>query len=148
MAYSKSLAVLIAEHNAGWGAWLDSLRAEADEVAVVLQREGESASALALRVRACVESKRKDSRLLAATLVGAGGSDARRLAARSSMIRTVVSEMVAAGQGQLFLDPGTSAGRERFAMQALATVVEEQIVDTGVSVVTSRAPGAAVRRAA
>ncbi|MFK7986766.1 MAG: hypothetical protein AB8I08_12145 [Sandaracinaceae bacterium] len=148
MANSKTLAVLIAEQNAGWGGWLDSLRAEADEVAVVLQRQGESPSALAMRVRACIEEKGRDSRLLAAALVGADGFDSSTLGSRSLMIRTLVSEMVASGEGQLFLDAGTSSGRGRFAMQALASVVEDQIVDTGVNVMTVRGPQRTIRRAA
>jgi hypothetical protein len=60
--------------------------------------------------------------------------------------------MVASGGGRVFLDSGLQAGRARHAMAALAAVVEDQVAQTGVDLVTAQgapeeAP-AGLRRAA
>lgn len=132
----KRTAVLVAERDGDWNEWVESLRDEAEDIAVVLQRMGESPSAFATRVRERVQSLRAEGELVAAALVGGDGWDAEILSARSLMIRAIVAEMVPANRGQLFLDAGSTSGRGRYAMQALASVVEDQI-PAGVGVITS-----------
>ncbi|HJL18010.1 MAG TPA: hypothetical protein RMH99_20270 [Sandaracinaceae bacterium LLY-WYZ-13_1] len=143
MSYSKRTAVLVAERDGDWSDWVESLRLEADDIAIVLQRMGESPSELATRVRERVQGLRCEGHLVAGALVGGERWDSDTLSARSLMIRAMVSQMVVSGRGQLFLDGGSQSGRGRHAMQALASVVEDQIRDTGVEVHTSAgAPGA------
>lgn len=136
MSVPSRIAVVVAERDGDWSPWIESLGDEVDDVTVVLQRQGESPSALATRVRQRVSELEGD--LVAAALVGGSSWDSETLSARSLMIRAVVSQMVASGRGQLFLDAGAHVGRSRHAMQALASVVEDQIVDTGVDVLTTR----------
>ena len=132
----ETTAVLVAERDGDWSDWVESLRGEADDIAVVLQRMGESPSAFATRVRERVQELRARGELVAAALVGGDRWDAETLSARSLMIRAIVAEMSPAHQGQLYLDAGRTAGRGRYAMQALASVVEDQI-PTGVDVLTA-----------
>lgn len=139
MSSRKRTAVLVAERDGDWSKWVESLRGDADDIAIVLQRMGESPSELATRVRQRVQELQLGGDLVAAALVGGDRWDAETLSARSLMIRAIVNQMVASGRGQLFLDAGTHAGRSRHAMQALASVVEDQILDTGVEVLTAAA---------
>lgn len=148
MASRKKMAVLVAERDGDWSEWIDSLRADVDDIAIVLQRMDESPAQLAFRVRSRVESL-AGAELVTAALVGGDRWDAETLSARSLMIRAIVSQMVSTGTGRLFLDAGTHARRGQHAMQALASVVEDQLLDTGVDVRTMRGPTpAVVRRAA
>lgn len=135
MSIRKRTAVLVAERDGDWSEWIESLRDDADDIAIVLQRMGESPAALATRVRERVEEL--DGDLVAAALVGGDRWDPDTLSARSLMIRAIVTRMVTSGRGQLFLDAGAHAGRGRHAMQALASVVEDQVADTGVEICTA-----------
>ncbi len=145
-------AVLVAEQQGDWDGWIEPLREQADEVVVVLQRRGESAAELATRVRERVQELREDGGVAAAALVGGATCDDATLSARALMVRAIVSQMVASGGGRVFLDSGLQAGRARHAMAALAAVVEDQVAQTGVDLVTAQgapeeAP-AGLRRAA
>src|SRR5262245_36953284 len=139
------LAVLIAEMDSDWGDWLTSLRCEADDVIVLVQRPSESSNAFASRVRTRVQDLR-DGEIVAAALAGGNRWDADVLAARSVMLHAVVSQMVTSGGGRVFLDSGVHASRARHAMQAIADAVDDQVAQTGVDVFTSGVE--ALRRAA
>jgi hypothetical protein len=130
------MAILIAELDSEWGDWLSSLRCEADDVLVLVQRPSESSPAFAARVRARVQDVR-DGEIVAAALVGGNHCDAGVIGARSSMLHAVVSQMVTVGRGQVFLDGGSGWGRARHSMQAIADALEEQVAHTGVDVFTS-----------
>ena len=90
----------------------------------------------AARVRARVQDVR-DGEIVAAAMVGGNHCDAGVIAARSSMLHAVVSQMVTVGRGQVFLDGGSGSGRARHSMQAIADALEEQVAHTGVDVFTS-----------
>jgi len=130
------LAVLIAETESDWGDWLSSLRCEAEDVVVLVQRPSESSHSFATRVRARVQDLR-DGEIVAAALAGGNHWDADVLAARSVMLHAVVSQMVTHGRGRVFLDSGAQASRARHAMQAIADAVDDQVAQTGVEVFTS-----------
>lgn len=144
MSGKKTTAVLVAEREGDWNDWVESLRDDAEDIAIVLQRMGESPSAFATRVRARVQELHAEGELVAAALVGGDRWDSETLSARSLIIRAIIAEMAPAHQGQLFLDAGSTSGRGRYAMQALASVVEDQI-PAGVDVVTA-GPRVPVRR--
>lgn len=127
MSRTKKTAVLVAERGGEWSEWVEPLREDVDEFAIVLQRQGESPSELATRVRERVAELQLEGELVAAALVGGDRWDPDTLSARSLMIRAMVSQMVPTGRGRLFLDGGERAGRGRHAMQALAAVVEDQV---------------------
>ena len=148
MGMAKKVAVLIAERDADLGGWMHTLRGQSDQVVVVQQQDDESFPELATRVRERVATLGPRTEVVAATLAGGPRWDVAVLGARSLMVRAVVSEMVAGGRGRLFLD--ATKRQARISMQALASVVEEQIVDTGVTVRTDRpaAPIAPARRRA
>lgn len=136
---SSKTAVLIAEHDSEWIGWVDPLRSESEDVVVVVQRRGESAGELATRVRERVRALRLEGEITAAALVGGPCWDDRTLSARALMVRAIVNEMVSAGGGRMYLDGGVQIGRGRHAMAALAAVVESQLAQTGVDVVTASA---------
>lgn len=133
---NRRIAVLVAERGADWDAWVAPLRG-ADELAVVLQRDDESAGEFATRVRTRLRAIEAHAELAGAALVGGSDWDAPTLSARSLIMQALVAPMVAQNGGRVFLDAGTTQGRGRFAMQALATVVEEQIAGSGVDIVTA-----------
>ncbi len=151
MSTQGRLAVLVAERDGDWSGWVDPLRSESDDVVVILQRRGESAAELATRVRERVQELRLGAEITAAALVGGGSWDTATLSARALMVRAIATQMVSAGGGRIYLD-GPRAGRGRHAMAALASVVEDQVAQTGVDVVTAAAPAQPVlepqRRAA
>ncbi|MGE3632209.1 MAG: hypothetical protein AB7P00_20085 [Sandaracinaceae bacterium] len=138
---------MVAERDGNWSDWVEPLRAEADDIAIILQRMDESSSDLALRVRERVREVAGSGTLCAAALVGGDRWDPDTLGARSSIIRALVAHMTPEAQGQLFLDAGSKAGRGRHAMHALASALSD-IVDESVSIVTTRGAVPARRRAA
>lgn len=146
MGQTGKTALLVAEREGDWGAWVDPLREQSDDVAVILQRRGETPAELATRVRARVEELQGGGAdIVAATLVGGASFDDKTIAARASIVRAIVGPMVSTGGGNLYLDGGASAGRGRHAMQALASALEDQIGQT-VTVTTNVA--APIKRAA
>lgn len=147
MSGKKTTAVLVAERDGEWNDWVESLRASADDIAIVLQRINETPSAFATRVRERVHALRLEGEVVAAALVGGDRYDSETLSARSLIIRAIVAEMAPANQGQLFLDAGPTPGRGRYAMQALAAVVESQI-PANVDVMTTGPREMVARRAA
>jgi hypothetical protein len=145
MERTGKTALLVAEREGDWSAWVEPLREQSDDVAVILQRRGESPAELAARVRARVEELQgAGADIVAATLVGGVSFDNKTLAARANIIRAIVGPMAMAG-GHLYLDGNASAGRGRHAMQALASALEGQI---GHSVVVSTNDTGSIRRAA
>lgn len=131
-----TMAVLVAERDGEWGGWVDQLRTTASAVRVIAQRPSESASAFASRVRS--EAQRLDVLVGDAVLVGGPVCDPETLAARALIVRALTSKMPA--DARLHLD---GAGRARFAMEALAQIVSDQLHASGVEVVTERAPAVA-----
>lgn len=128
-----TMAVLVAERDGEWEGWADQLRTTASAVRVISQRPSESASAFAGRVRA--EMQRIEGMVEDAVLVGGPVCDPEVLASRAVVVRALTSRMQV--EGVLHLD---GAGKARFAMEALAQIVSDQLQATGVSVVTERAP--------
>lgn len=136
---SSKMAVLVAERDSEWSGWVEPLGGESDDVVVVVQRRGETPGELATRVRERVQELRLEGEITAAALVGGASWDDKTLSARALMVRAIVNEMVSAGGGRVYLDGGASTGRGRHAMAALAAVVETQLAQTGVDVVTASA---------
>lgn len=145
MSNTFKTGLLVAERDADWSEWIDPLRAEVHDIAIVLQRMEETPSQLATRVRARVAEIAGQGNLVTAALVGGERWDSDTLNARSLMIRAIVSQMKGAQDGVLYLDAGDRVGRSRHAMQALASVVSEQIGDT-VELVTTYGPEVQARR--
>ena len=135
MSGKKKTAVLVAERSGLWSDWIEPLRAQAEDIAVILQRIEETPSQLAVRVRERLVQIAQEGELVAAALIGGDQWDSATLTARSSMTCALAAQMSAAGNGRLFLDTAHS-GRGRHAMQALAAVLEEQVGD-GVDIVTA-----------
>ena len=150
MTINPQIGLLVAERDADWSEWIESLRDEVQDIAIVLQRLGETPSELATRVRARVAELGEKGELISAALVGGECWDPDTLNARSLMIRAIVSHMTGTEEAKLYLDAGDREGRSRHAMQALASVVCEQIGDD-VQILTTRgprpaAPGRVARR--
>ncbi len=139
MSSTQKTALLVAEREGDWSSWVEPLRGEVDDIAIVLQRMDETLAELAARVRARVEEIANEGELVAAALVGGERWDSDTLAARSQMIRAIVSHMAAVDSGRVYLDTGIGARRGRHAMQALASVVGEQIA-SHVDIVTTEGP--------
>lgn len=142
------VAVLVAEQGSEWSGWVEPLRAESSDVVVVVQRRAETPGELATRVRERVRELRLEGEITAAALVGGASWDTATLSARALMVRAIVTQMVGAGGGTMYLDGGGRAGRGRHAMAALAAVVEDQLGQTGVDVVTASAEPQPLHRAA
>jgi len=136
-----SMAVLVAERDGEWEGWVDQLRTTASAVRVIAQRPSETASAFASRVR--TEMQRIEGPIDEAVLVGGPTFDPEVLGSRALVVRALTSRMQVAGL--LHLD---GAGKARFAMEALAQIVSDQLQASGVSVVTERAPAVAPAPAA
>lgn len=132
-----STALLVAERDSDWSGWVEPLREEAHDVVVVLQNRGETSAELATRVRERVQELRDKGEIAAAALVGGASWDETTLSARALMVRAIVTQMVSSGGGRVYLDGGGRSGRGRHAMAALASVVDEQLGQTGVDVVTA-----------
>lgn len=139
MSGIKKTAVLVAEREGDWSQWVESLRDEVDDIAIVLQRMGETPSELATRVRERVAEIASQCEVVAAALVGGERWDSDTLNARSQIIRAIVSHMATIDEGRLYLDAGTGAGRSRHAMQAIASVVADH-VGSHVDIVTTNGP--------
>ena len=148
MTRTNKTAVLVAERAGDWSAWVEPLRARADDIAIVLQRLGETPAELATRVRERVAEIATQTEVVAAALVGGERWDSDTLSARSLMIRAIVSHMPPVQEGQLYLDAGTAGGRSWHAMQALGSVVAEQIGGQVDIVTTQGARPGSTRRAA
>lgn len=136
---SSKTAVLVAESGCEWSGWVERLGTEADDVVIVVQRKGETLGELATRVRERVHELRLESEISAAALVGGDAWDEATLSARALIVRAIVTQMVSSGAGRVYLDAGAQPGRGRHAMAALASVVDDQVAHTGVSVLTSSA---------
>ena len=148
MSRQSKIGLLVAERDADWSEWIEPLRGEVHDIAIVLQRMGETPSELATRVRARVSELAGKGEVVAAALVVGECWDSDTLNARSLMIRAVLSHMMGSEAPTLYLDAGEKAGRSRHAMQALASVVSEQI-GNAVEIVTTHGPTAVpARRAA
>lgn len=140
-------AILIAESDSSFDGWTTALGAYADAVDTVVQRPDETPTSFALRVRALVRGFAERGDLAAAAVIGGRDWDSDILTARSTILRAVVSQMLHAGDGRVFLDGSGAVGRGRFAMQALATVFEDQLGDQGVELITTQGPAAAAKAA-
>ena len=149
MSSQPKIGLLVAERDSDWSEWIEPLRGEVHDIAIVLQRMGETPSELATRVRARVAELGDKGDVVAAALVGGECWDSDTLNARSLMIRAVLSHMMGSSvTPTLYLDAGDKTGRSRHAMQALASVVSEQI-GGAVEIVTTHGPTAVpARRAA
>ena len=121
MSRLPKIGLLVAERDSDWSEWIEPLRGEVHDIAIVLQRMGETPSELATRVRARVAELAGKGELVSAALVGGECWDSDTLHARSLMIRAVLSHMMGSADGTLYLDAGDKAGRSRHAMQALAS---------------------------
>ena len=126
----ESNALLIAERDGAWEAWVARLRACADVLHVIRQRPEEGALAFASRVRS--EVSRLDGDITDAAFVGSATWGAEVLSARALVLRAVTAKLSASGT--LTLD---APGRARHAMEALAEMAREQLQSSGVSVVAA-----------
>lgn len=143
MMDQSTTAVLIAERDSDWLAWAVRLRS-AGIVRVVAQREDETSSRFATRVRAELADV---GDVDTAVLAGAGQHDGEALASRALMVQALASHMNLTADGRILLDGGDT-DRGRFAMEALAAVVGDQLQATGVQIVAGRKPEAATPLAA
>jgi hypothetical protein len=129
---STNVSMVIAERGSEWSSWAEQLRKVCPEVVVMQQLKGETVATFAHRVRARVADLERAGRTLhEAAIVGGGRTDSDAMAARSLAIRALVSPMVRAGGGRVFLG---NAGRDRYAMLGLASAAAEMLRGTGVAV--------------
>jgi hypothetical protein len=127
-----NVSMVVAERGSDWSGWAEQLRKGCPEVVVMQQLKGETVAAFVHRVRTRVaEIDRSGRTLHEAAIVGGGRTDSDAMAARSLAIRALVSPMVHAGGGRVFLG---SAGRDRYAMLGLASAAAEMLRGTGVAV--------------
>ncbi len=125
----ETTAVLIAERDSQWRGWAARLGA-GGPVRVLAQGEAETTMAFALRVRAELETA---GAVDTAVLAGGTTHDAEALAARALLVQSIAAHMPVEA-GHILLDGGIS-DRGRFAMEALASVVADQL--HGIHVVTA-----------
>jgi len=126
-------SLIVAERGSDWTPWVDVLRAQTPDCAVIVQQPGESVDALAVRVRSHVAALvDRGGEIRNAVLVGGGRTDADAISARSQAIRAIVAPMVSAAGGRLYL---SSRAADRLAMMGLASVVAPMLEGTGVRVV-------------
>ena len=119
-------AILIVERDSDWGAWLEALRSDADEIAVIFQGPDESAPHFAARARARVDALGKTDNIVSAALLAGKHWEPDVLAARTLLVRAIVTHMAEEG-GRVYLDGRADSGSSRYAMQALALVIEDHV---------------------
>ena len=119
-------AILIVERDSDWGAWLDALRGDADEIAVIFQGPEESAPAFATRARARVDAMGQTDHIVRAALLAGKHWESDVLAARTLLVRAIVTHMAEDG-GRVYLDGRADSGSSRYAMQALALVIDDHV---------------------
>ncbi len=123
-------ALVVAERGSDWTPWVEQFRRETPDVVVLMQEPDEKVAAFATRVGARVgELRLCGGRLENAVIVSGGRTDHDIVSARSASIRAIVSPMVEAAGGKLYLSSG---GSDRFTMLGIATSVAPMVRGTGV----------------
>lgn len=135
MTVSVNSSMVVAQGGAR--ATRDVLGSLEDHVITVTQKERETLSQLALRVRRAVEYlKGRRMVLCNAVFVARPGFDLEDVPATADLVRSVVAHMVSAGRGEVHLQAANTDPRSRYALTALADAVSEQVRGTGVHVIT------------
>jgi hypothetical protein len=125
-------AIIVAELGSAFAPWVHTARAGGRDVVVVEQSAVESPAELPRRVRETLEELEASGAVLeAGVLVGGGRADEGVLSSRSSVVRTLIGPMVQTDVGDLIL---VGTGRDRYAMQGLASVTAELLRGANVRV--------------
>lgn len=141
MATVGQVAVIIAQRGTNPGTAIEA-RQQVDAPTVVLLAQGpsESLGGLGQRVRARVLSLVSEGwRIRSATFVARRDFGIADVPATSELLRSLVSSMVDAGSGRVYLQSQGQGTRGHFALQALACAISDQVRGTGVEIVTGDA---------
>ena len=137
MATVGQVAVIVAQRGVSPEAAVEARHAEAPTVVLLHQEPGESLGGLGQRVRARVRALVSDGwRIRSATFVARKGFGIADVPATSELLRSLITSMVGAGAGRVYLQSQGEGTRSHFALQALAFAISDQVRGTGVEIVT------------
>jgi hypothetical protein len=137
MASVGQVAVIVAQRGGSPEAAVEARQAEAPTVVLLHQEPGESLGGLGQRVRACAKALVSDGwRIRSATFVAHKDFGIADLPATSELLRSLITSMVGAGEGRVYLQSQGEGTRSHFALQALAFAISDQVRGTGVEIVT------------
>ncbi len=137
MATIGQVAVIVAQRGTNPEPTVDARQAEAPTVVLLHQEPGESLGGLGQRVRAHVRALVSDGwRIRSATFVARKDFGIADIPATSELLRSLITSMVGAGAGRVYLQSQGQGTRSHFALQALAFAISDQVRGTGVEIVT------------
>jgi hypothetical protein len=136
MASLGHVAVIVAQDGANTGTPVEALLAMGPTVVMLTQEPGETLSKLSQRVRARVQILLNDGfRVHSATFIAKNGFGLRDVLPTAEMLRSLVTPMVAAGHGRVFLQSDARDARSGYALAALADAIQDQVRGTGVEII-------------
>jgi hypothetical protein len=136
MATIGQVAVIVAQEGAHTGNTVEALMAMGSTVVLLSQEPGESLSQLSQRVRARVAKLVTEGfRVQSATFVAKNGFSLNDVLPTAEMLRTLLSPMVAVGQGRVYLHSDSRDARSGYALAALADAIADQVRGTGVEII-------------
>ena len=136
MAALGHVAVIVAQDGANTGTPVEALLAMGPTVVMLTQEPGETHSKLSQRVRARDQMMMNDGfRVHSATFIAKNGFDLRDVLPTAEMLRSLVTPMVAAGHGRVFLQSDARDARSGYALAALADAIQDQVRGTGVEII-------------
>jgi hypothetical protein len=128
----KTVRLVVSELGAHGDRWADTWQEMGRPVLHLVQQPAENIADFAMRVREALEALNEAGRFPEkAVVLGGGGIDPDTLFARQFALRVILTSMVRQGGGDVLL---AADGRDRFAMQSLASTAREMVHGTGVSV--------------
>lgn len=138
----KAVRLVVSELGARGDAWADTWQGIGRPALHLLQQPDENIADFAMRVREALEALTEAGRFPEkAVLLGGGGTDPDTLFARQFALRVILTSMVRQGGGDVLL---SADGKDRFAMQSLATTARDMVHGTGVTVTVVEAGSAIV----
>ncbi len=136
MAAVGQVAVIVAQRGSSPDAAVEARQAEAPTVVLLNQEPGESLGGLGQRVRAHVRALLLDGwRIRSATFVARKDFGIADVPATSELLRSLVTSMVGARAGRVYLQSHGEGTRSHFALKALAFAIADQVRGTGVEIV-------------
>ena len=136
MASLGHVAVIVAQDGANTGTPVEALLAMGPTVVMLTQEPGETLSRLSQRVRARVQMMLNDGfRVHSATFIAKNGFTLGDVLPTAEMLRSLVTPMVAAGHGRVFLQSDARVARSGYALAALADAIQDQVRGTGVEII-------------
>jgi len=138
MATVGQVAVIVAQRGTSPEAAVEARQTDSPTVLLLSQEPGESLGGLGQRVRARVHALVSEGwRIRSATFVARPDFGIADVPATSELLRALISSMVDAGYGRVYLK--SQGTRAHYALQALAFAISDQVRGTGVEIITSKA---------